>query len=449
MKEAAHAVERKRDMRCVATDAFDARRGGSCLRAFFPMPTRSETIANKETPGPRPQLGVGLISVLMMISALNPVATNLFIPSVPHIVEDLATDYATVQLALSLYLVASAFLQVLVGPAADRFGRRPVLLMGIAIFVAGSVCSAVAVSIAAVNIGRVIQGAGACAGMVLSRAVVRDLFGRERSASILGYIMLAFGLAPTLAPLAGGVLDDTWGWRACFYFQALLGAVALVTTSLFLPETIKRSPDESGSVSIWHSTGVLIRSSAFWAYSLTGAFANAVFFTFIAATPYASTNIFHISGVEYGAYFIMVAIGFMMGNFVTGRYAYHVGVRTLIVIGNACGLCGLLVMLVMLLIGVVHPLVLFGPMLVVNFGNGMVLPNSMAGAISIRPEYAGTAAGIAGAVQIGLGAVAVFGVGAIVDRMGVGLAFGATAIAFSLLALLAGIGAKSEVPVGQ
>ncbi len=396
----------------------------------------------------QPSVGAGLILVLLLISALNPIATSLFVPAIPHIVSDLATSYATVQLALSVYLVASAFPQLLVGPVADRIGRRPVVLAGLVLFIAGCICSATAPSVAWLNVGRAIQGAGACAGMVLGRAVVGDLFGREKSASMLGYITLGFGLAPTLAPLFGGVLDDHFGWRSCFIFLAAIGAVALAASSLFLRETLSHR-DEAVTASFWRSTAILLNSLPFWLFAVTGALGNGVFFAFIAATPYASASLFHMSGTTYGAYFVLVATGFMLGSYVTGRFSPSVGVGPLIVAGNICGFVGLLFMAAMLMAGIGHPLVLFGPMLVVNFGNGIVLPNAMAGAISVRPEFAGTAAGLAGTFQIGFGAVAAVLVGAIVEHEGVGGAFSAVALAFSLGALGSSVAAAMAIPKKQ
>ena len=178
-----------------------------------------------------------LLLLLMAMTAIGPATLNILVPALPHLVERLATDTATVQLTLSLYLLSLASAQLLLGPLSDRFGRRPVVLAGLALAVLAALAAIAASSINALIGARMVQAIGASTGIVIGRAIIRDLYERERAAAMIGLVTTAMVIAPMISPLIGGILDTAFGWEAIFVFIALFSAVVLVWAAAVLPET--------------------------------------------------------------------------------------------------------------------------------------------------------------------------------------------------------------------
>jgi len=345
-----------------------------------------------------------LILLLVAVSAISPLALNIFVPSMPGMRAVFGVEFAVVQLTLSLYFAGIAVGQLVIGPLSDRFGRRPVLIWGLAIFVLASVVCAAANSIEFLILGRIAQAAGGCSGIVLSRAIVRDLYDRDQAASMIGYITMGFAIAPMLAPAIGGLIETFAGWRWTFFFLGLVGSLVLALTALRLPET--NHTRTSGSArTLVRSYAELARSPPFWGYTLTAAFGSLCFFAFLSGASYVTTEILGRSPAEYGLYFPLAGAGYIVGNYVSGRLSTRAGMHRLIALGNGVTLLGILVMAGLFTFGPVHPLQLFAPMLLVGAGNGLVLPGAIAGAISVRPELAGAASGLSGTVQMGFGAL--------------------------------------------
>ena len=369
-----------------------------------------------------------LIVLLIVVSSLNPVAINMFVPAMPDIMRGLRTDQASVQLVLSVYLFATSAAQLLLGPLSDRYGRRPVLIAGLAVFVVASIICTAAQSIEVLIAARVLQGFGGCVGIVLGRAIIRDRYERSEAAAMIGYVMMGFAISPMIGPAVGGLLNDVLGWRSIFGLLATLGLAVLALALLFLPET--RTVPGPGSVrpGMLKSLAVLSRLPAFWAYALTCAFGTAVFFSFLGGTPFVAIDMLGMTGTEYGLYFIFVPGGFMLGNFLTGRFGRRVGIFPLVVAGSAVALLAVLAMSLAFLAGWYHPLALFLPMYAIGFGNGLTLANALAGAVSVRPDLAGAASGFAGAMQVGFGGVATVVIGALLS---------ATQSVFPLIACMA------------
>ena len=178
-----------------------------------------------------------LLALLMAMTAIGPATLNILVPALPHLVERLATDAGTAQLTLSLYLLSLATAQLLLGPLSDRFGRRPVVLAGLSLAVVAALAALAASSIGALIAVRTLQAVGASTGIVIGRAIIRDLYARERAAAMIGLVTTAMVIAPMVAPLIGGVLDTVFGWQAIFLFLALFSGAVLVWAVAVLPET--------------------------------------------------------------------------------------------------------------------------------------------------------------------------------------------------------------------
>jgi DHA1 family bicyclomycin/chloramphenicol resistance-like MFS transporter len=356
----------------------------------------------------------GILILLAGLTATAPFSLQIFLPSLPIIQAEFAVSTGVAQLALSLSLLASAFATLAYGPLSDRVGRRPVLLAGLAAFVVGSAWCALASSIGPLIAARVLQSIGASAGMVLARAIVRDLHDRERSASVIAYLTTAMVVAPMLAPSIGAVLIDLISWRAIFVLVALFGLVLTWQTGRRLAET--RGAAAAGAAgSVWRGAGSLLCNPAFAAYALQSTFAIAVFFSFISGAPYFMIDVLDRPATEYGLYFMLVSAGFMAGNLVAARTTSRVGLDRMILFGSALALAATVLAFALLLAWAWLPLALFGPMLAGAFANGLTVPNAQAGAISVDPRLAGTASGLAGFLQMFAAAVVSQAVGALQD----------------------------------
>jgi DHA1 family bicyclomycin/chloramphenicol resistance-like MFS transporter len=351
--------------------------------------------------------------MLVAFTAIGPLALNLLVPSVPGIAADLDASYATAQLTLTLYLVGIAAGQLLYGPLSDRFGRRPVLLAGLAAFVAASAASALAGSIGMLIGARIAQAVGGCAGMVLSRAMVHDVYGRERSASVLAYVVMAMAVAPAVAPALGGFLDAWFGWRAGFYLTSALGALVLVWAVFRLPETYHERRALPDALSMLRGFGGLLSSRAFLGFALTTSFASAVYFGFLAGAPYVMDTLLGLGPETYGPLFVLISLGYMAGSFFAARMSVRMGPERMLVLGTLMGLGGTVLMVALTALFGAGQWSLFLPMALAAAGNGVGNPNGVAAAISVDPRAAGTASGLLGALQMGVGAIATVMVGAV------------------------------------
>jgi DHA1 family bicyclomycin/chloramphenicol resistance-like MFS transporter len=355
------------------------------------------------------------IALLIAVAAVSPLGINMYLPSMPGMARAFGVDFTVIQLTLSLYLAAMALGQLIIGPLSDRFGRRPVLLIGLLIFVIGSLICLSAQNVGLLIFGRVVQAVGGCAGITLSRAIVRDLYGRNQVASMIGYVTMGMAVAPMVAPTVGGVLDTFFGWRASFAFLMAFGSLALLLAYLQLYETNQSRGSADSPRELLRGYGSLFRSRLFWGYTMATSFISAVFFSFLAGAPYVMIELMGRSPAEYGFYFAIVPSGYILGNFATGRFAGRMGPNRMILAGTFMALVSVTAMAVVFATGFMHPVALFGPMFFIGLGNGLVLPSGIAGAVSVKPELAGAAAGLSGSFQIGFGALVAPLVGATLD----------------------------------
>jgi DHA1 family bicyclomycin/chloramphenicol resistance-like MFS transporter len=363
----------------------------------------------------QPIVRPSFIVLLVAVSAVSPLGINMYLPSMPGMARAFSVDFTTIQMTLSLYLAAMALGQLIIGPLSDRFGRRPVLLIGLTAFVAGSLICFLAQNVSFLIFGRVVQAMGGSAGITLSRAIVRDLFGRNQVASMIGYVTMGMAVAPMIAPTIGGVLDTYFGWRASFAFLIVFGGSALLFAVWQLYETNHNRGSADSARELLRRYGSLFRSRLFWGYTLATSLVSAVFFAFLAGAPYVTIELMGRSPAEYGFYFAIVPSGYILGNFITGRFAVRVGSNRMILAGTIVVMASVAAMAAVFATGTMHPSALFGPMFFIGAGNGLVLPSGIAGAVSVKPDLAGAAAGLAGSLQIGFGALVAPFVGATLD----------------------------------
>lgn len=354
--------------------------------------SNTKTTAEKSPPG---------LLTLVCIAALGAVSMNMFLPSLPSMAKYFSAPSAVMQLTVSVYLAASAVFQLIVGPMSDRYGRRIVMLVCVVVFLLGTLVCMVAANVEIMILGRIIQ-ATSVGGIVLSRAIIRDLYEPSQAASMIAYVTMGMAIGPMVSPVFGGVIDEYLGWQANFVLMFIMGIGVLALTYFDLGETnkseftsfreqIKQYPE-------------LFRSRRFWGYTATAAFCSGTFFAFLGGGPFIATDVLHLSPTQYGFYFAIVPIGYILGNFISGRLSTTWGISRMITIGTLVIVFGLLICIGLLSLGIIHPLAVFGPMFFVGCGNGMTLPNSNAGIVSVRPKLAGTASGLGGSLQIGGGA---------------------------------------------
>jgi DHA1 family bicyclomycin/chloramphenicol resistance-like MFS transporter len=344
------------------------------------------------------------LAVLVAITALNPLALNVLQPALPDLARAFATGYGTVQLTLAVYLVASALSQIALGPISDRIGRRPVALGGLAIYIAGSVACIAAGSIGTLVLGRVVQAVGGIAGLVIARAVVRDLHERDAAASRLGYVMMAMVVVPMVSPFIGGWLAETSGHVGVFAFTAAIGLFALAFAFVDLSET-RRVSETASSLSIMGAYAALLFNPAFLAHALTMGFTSATFFAFLAGSPYVVVELQGRGPIVFGAWFAVSSAGYMFGNFLSGRLSERIGTRTMVGAGTSLPFVGLGLLAAGYHFMPGEPAVLFVATVPIWIGNGLTLPGAAASALSVRPDLAGAASGLAGAFQLGAGSL--------------------------------------------
>jgi DHA1 family bicyclomycin/chloramphenicol resistance-like MFS transporter len=368
-----------------------------------------------------------LLLLLIAATSIGPTSLNILVPALPQLARLLESDAATLQLTVSLFLVGLAAAQLVMGPLSDRFGRRPVLLAGMGLTAAVSLLAIVVATVESLIAARILQAVGASTGIVVSRAIIRDLFERDRAASILGLVATVMVAVPTLGPLIGGILDTVFDWRAIFLFTVVTSFGVLVWVALALPETRHLNAQPGAPPSFRRDLGELAATRMFWAYVLAGAFGSSTFFVFLGGGPHVVVSLMGRSSAEFGVWFAVSSAGYMAGNFAASRLAVRTGANRLIWWGIGFEATGVALAL-LLAFGVPEggPAILFVPQAIVAFGNGLMLPGAIAGAVSVRPQAAGTAAGIMGCTQMGFGA-------ACVQFSGMLLASASSAVPMSLM----------------
>lgn len=343
--------------------------------------------------------------VLVAISTLQPIALNLLAPATPALARAFEANYATIQLTLTLFLVAVALTQLIIGPLSDRFGRRPCVTLGIAVFVLGSVLGALAQSTAMLLTARVLEGAGSGIAFALARAFIRDTASKDQAASQIASVTMVMVVAPMISPYLGGHIETWFGWRVIFWFMTAYASAVLLLTLLKLPETAPSVGVRTSLLGIFRAFPALAADRGFLVNVTALAMTSGAFFGFIAAAPYIVVEIMGHGSHVYGAYFILNALGYMIGNFAMSRRVVQVGTARMIRIGLIISTIATTVGLVLSFTPWWSPLTLFLPLAFNALGNGLTIPGSTAAALSAKPELAGSAAGLMGALQLGSSAL--------------------------------------------
>jgi len=339
---------------------------------------------------------------LILLSALSVVSLNMFVASLSNIAEEFQVDYALANLSIAGYAGMTAVLQLIVGPLSDRFGRRPVILAGLVIFILASLGCVLTNDIWIFLFFRLLQGA-IISGWVLSNAMVRDMVSAQEAASLMGYLAMAWAVAPMLGPAFGGVLDELFGWRANFVAFVCMGVAILYLCWTDLGETNKKLSETF--MKQLQTYPQLFQSRRFWGYALCMAFSTGAFYAFLGGVPFVAKTMFKMSAATLGFYMGTITAGFFLGSFLSGRYAKCYPLTTMMIAGRIVACAGLMAGLALVLDGVVNVISLFGACVFVGIGNGLTMPSSSAGAMSVRPELAGSASGLSGALTVGAGAL--------------------------------------------
>lgn len=377
-----------------------------------------------------------LILVLALLTAMGPLSTDMYLPSLPAIGAAFATDAGQVQLTLSVFLVGFALGQIVYGPVADQYGRKPVLLGGLILFVAASFGCMIATSVEWLIAARFIQAVGACAAVVLARAIVRDLHSSEDSARILSLMGAVMGLVPAIAPIIGAVLEQGFGWRASFALSAVLALGLALVVTVWVRETLP-----GAARGRWSARGMMADFRMLAAHPLFRRYTGAVclgyggLFAFISGSSFVLQGHYGLDELEFGIAFALAVLGFITGTLTAAAISRRIGVERTIAIGTMALAAGGGSMALLVLIEPPHYLHVLAPMVIYMAGIGLTLPSAMAGAITPFPERAGTASSLVGFSQMTFAALVGVMVGHLVEHTPDALAWTVAVLGLANLAL--------------
>ncbi|WP_444455140.1 multidrug effflux MFS transporter [Rhodobacter capsulatus] len=341
------------------------------------------------------------IVTLVLSTGVAALSLNIFLPSLPGMARHFGVDYGLMQLAVSAYLAASAVAQFVVGPISDRFGRRPLLLWVVAIFTLASFAALFAPDAQAFLAARFVQAVIATA-FVISRAAVRDMVPGPAAASMIGYVTMGMSVVPMIGPAVGGALDGLFGWQANLAVLALSGALLFGLIWADMGETV--SGGGLGFAAQMRAYPILLRSSRFWGYALSAAASAGLFYAYLGGAALVGEQAFGLTPVEVGYFFALPSLGYLIGNWVSGRFSLHLGMDRMVLWGTTLATAAIAVALIAKAAGVLGPIVFFTAVGVTGIGNGLSLPSANAGLMSVRADLAGTASGLGATMTIGTGA---------------------------------------------
>ena len=377
------------------------------------------------------------IALLIGLTAIAPLAIDMFLPSMPTMSEEFDAPASTIQLAVTLFLLAFAASQLVYGSASDRYGRRPVLIAGLLTFIAGGALSLFAQSAEMLILGRIVQGIGGGAGPAIGRAMVLDVFGRQRAARVMAYMTIATPLAPAIAPIIGGVLQDAFDWRAVFVVLIAIGVFLLVAYRLLLPETnVRRDAGALGATQISKNYRALFSNRSFLAYSLVIGLMFSGQLVFISGSSFVLIDELGLSARAFGFSFGFVAIGIMGGAWLSSRLIDRWQDTRVVLLGAVVATTASAIMAALAWSDVASPWAVLLPMFFTSAGTGIARPPAMAGALIPFQHMAGLASAVLGFAQMIFATTYNIAFSSLVAVDQVALASGVAAAAFASLLLL-------------
>lgn len=342
-----------------------------------------------------------MLMLLIFVAIISTFATEMYVPALPAIAQTFGTDHRHAQWSITSYLFAMALSQFLYGPLSDRFGRRPILLLGLSINIVGNFVCVVAPSIHWLNVGRLIQGMGVGAPLCLSRSIARDVFSGIRFAIVGSYLGLATAIAPAIAPILGSYLQVWFGWRSNFIFLMGLGIAVLLFISLCLPETNKVFNRQAVQYrTLLHNYSILFSNRNFINYAICSSMAISGLLVYYAMSPFIFQNELGLSPVEYGWLAIFITAAMFMGRILNTFLLRFFSINQLILMGSLSMLFASFSLLFAGLLGTLSLLIILIPMIIFVLATGLVFSNAAAGALLPFPEIAGLAAAVYGGLQI-------------------------------------------------
>ena len=350
---------------------------------------------------------------LSLLAGTYILAQAIVVPSLSELQVQFETDYKTIQYTISGYLLGVAFVNFIAGPLSDRFGRRPIMLLFFSIFLISSLGCYISEDLYSFLFFRLCQSSSA-AGLVLSRAIIGDFSSKDETVKMLGLLSISMGIAPSLAPLAGGVISDFFGAKGIFLFLSILGILLLILIVTDLKEThFQRSKDIFAQIK---SYPTLLASLDFWLPTITFALSFSIFGIFFIGGPYIAVKVFNLSPTMMGIYLAFPSLGYVLGNILISKIANRVSTKRLMIIGSFILLLGPLSSLILSYL-FFHPLSFFLPILIMTFGSGIIWPASNAEIVKAVPHLAGSASGLGSAIMTLMSAFAAFLTGFYIENL--------------------------------
>lgn len=356
---------------------------------------------------------LGIILLLAFLAAIGPLSIDTYLPSLPAIAADFGANSSAAQQSVTAFFIGIAAGQLIAGPLSDRYGRRPVLLVGFGLFFITCIVCALAPNIETLIYARLLQGLAAAVSPAAGRAMVRDIWEGNEAARAMSYITMAMVVAPLLAPMIGGVIMAYWDWRMIFWFLLAFAAIALALVLIRLPET--NGPEKRGDVRLpdyFRAYGRVLSEQQSWAYLLTGGFSLATMFAYITGSPFVYIEIFDVPETYFGFFFGLNVVGLFLGNLINARLVTRFGYLHMLAAGVVTTLLGSLLLLYTSYFAIGGIVAVVIGLFIAVAPASMVGSNSTVGLMNKFPRNAGAAMGVFGVAQFGLGAAASFLVGA-------------------------------------